>query len=43
MSGTIRPVSDISRVDMLPRVRVNFVGEQDRLAAVAGQAVTVWL
>jgi hypothetical protein len=25
------------------RVRVNFVGGQDRLAGVAGQAGTVWL
>jgi hypothetical protein len=45
------PVSDFTSVEnvyggntsMPLRVRDNFVGEQDRLAGVAGQAGIVWL
>ena len=40
---TVSPGSDIPRWLPARRVRDDFVGEQDRLAGVAGQAGIVWL
>jgi hypothetical protein len=43
MSHSVTGGYDIFRAGLLRWVRDNFVGEQDRLAGVAGQAGIVWL
>jgi hypothetical protein len=43
MGSTVVAATDKTTVKIFTRVHVNFVGEQDRLADVAGQAGMVWL
>jgi hypothetical protein len=43
MAETVTAASDIPAPGITAGVRDNFVGEQDRLAGVAGQAGIVWL
>jgi hypothetical protein len=43
MGSTVAAATDKTTVKTFYRVHDNFVGEQDRLAGVAGQAGIVWL
>ena len=47
LTGSLNPKDDLglceSAAALLTRVRVRFVGDQDRLAGRAGQAAGVWL